>query len=83
VGPKGAAELLRRFGTLEGVLAAGRFGAQAEKLRLYRSIATMNASAPLPSIDIQMPTWDKASALARAWGLNQLGDRLIVLANSK
>jgi DNA polymerase-1 len=76
VGPKGAADLLRRYGTLEDILAAGRFPAEAGMLRLYRSIATMNAAAPLPSLDSQTPTWTKASALVRTWGLNQLADRL-------
>src|SRR5205807_4802210 len=37
VGPKGAASLLRRHGSLEAALAQGSFAAQAEKLRLYRS----------------------------------------------
>ena len=37
VGPVGAASLLKRYGTLEKILAAGRFAAQAEKLRLYNS----------------------------------------------
>src|SRR5215471_11770618 len=50
VGPKGAADLLRRYGTLEGILAAGLFPTQAEMLRLYRSMTTMNTSAPLPSL---------------------------------
>jgi len=76
VGPKGAADLLRRHGTLEGVLAAGLFPKQAKDLRLYRSIATMDASAPLPPLSDQQPTWDDASALARRWELNQLADRL-------
>ena len=34
VGPKGAATLLRRYGSLEVALAAGCFTAQAEALRL-------------------------------------------------
>jgi DNA polymerase-1 len=76
VGPKGAASLLRRYGSLEAALAQGSFAAQAEQLRLYRSIATMDASAPLPSLDDQTPTWDAAAALAREWELNQLADRL-------
>jgi 5'-3' exonuclease len=80
VGPKGAADLLRRYGTLEGILAAGRLAAEAEMLRLYRSIAAMNAAAPLPSLDSQTPTWAKASALVRTWGLNQLADRLLETA---
>jgi DNA polymerase I len=76
VGPKGAASLLRRYGSLEGALEQGSFAAQAEKLRLYRSIATMDASAPLPPLDDQTPTWGTAAALAREWELNQLADRL-------
>jgi DNA polymerase-1 len=82
VGPKSAADLLRRHGTLEGILAAGRFPAQAEMLRLFRSIATINPSAPLPPIGIHTPTWASASVLARAWGLNHLADRLVALAGS-
>jgi DNA polymerase-1 len=76
VGPKGAASLLRRYGSLEAALAQGSFAAQAENLRLYRSLATMDASAPLPPLDDQTPTWNAAAALAREWELNQLADRL-------
>jgi DNA polymerase-1 len=76
VGPKGAADLLRRYRSLDAILAAGLFPAQAEALRLYRSIATMNASAPIPALPDQTPTWSKAADLARAWGLDQLADRL-------
>jgi DNA polymerase-1 len=79
VGPKGAASLLRRHGSLEAALAQGSFAVQAEKLRLYRSIATMDASAPLPPPDDQTPTWEVAAALARDWELNQLADRLASL----
>src|SRR5262249_34218631 len=80
VGPKGAADLLHRHGSLEGVLGTGRFATQAKIMRLYKSIATMDAWAPLPSLATQAPTWGKASDLARAWGLNQLADRLEKLA---
>ena len=80
VGPKGAADVLREHGSLEDALAAGRFAAQAEELRLYRRIATLDASAPLPRIDDQTPTWAEASALAEDWGLNQLAGRLAALA---
>ena len=76
VGAIGAATLLQRYGTLEAALAAGRFPAQAENLRLYRSIATMNKKAPLPSLRSQKPTWDMAAALAREWELKQLTRRL-------
>jgi DNA polymerase-1 len=80
VGASGAATLLQRYGTLEAALTAGRFPAQAESLRLYRLIATMNRKAPLPSLRTRKPTWSKAAALARKWELNQLARRLEELA---
>jgi 5'-3' exonuclease len=76
VGPKKAADVLRQYGSLEDALEAGRFGAEAADLRLYRRIATVDASAPLPPLNDQTPTWAEASALAREWGLNGLADRL-------
>ena len=76
VGAIGAAALLKKYGSLEAALTAGRFAAQAEKLRLFRSIATMDSKAPLPSLRSQKPTWQKAAALAREWELNQLAARL-------
>jgi len=80
VGPAGAASLIRRYGSLEAVLKAGRFPKQAAELRLYKSIATMDRKAPLPKLPDQTPTWDKAAALASGWGLNALAGRLDVLA---
>jgi DNA polymerase-1 len=79
VGPKSAASLLRRYGSLEAALADGKFAAQAGQLRLYRRVATMDASAPLPALPDQTPSWDKAAALAREWDLNRLADRLTEL----
>ena len=79
VGPRGAASLLRRYDSLEAALAQGSFAAQAEQLRLYRSIATMDASAPLPPLDDQTPTWGAAAELAREWELNQLANRLAAI----
>jgi DNA polymerase-1 len=80
VGPKTAAGLLVKYGSLDKLLAAGRFAGQAKELRLYRSIATMDRSAPLPSLKNQLPTWERASALAREWDLNRLADCLAELA---
>lgn len=75
VGPKGAAALLRKYKTLEAALEAGCFASQADQLRLYRSIATMDRAAPLPSLRNQKPTWLNAARLAREWALNRLADR--------
>jgi DNA polymerase-1 len=82
VGAVGAATLLRKHGTLEAAIAAGRFPTQADQLRLYRRIATMDASAPLPPLTEQTPTWNKAAALAREWELGRLADRLEELARA-
>jgi DNA polymerase-1 len=76
VGPKGAATLLRTYGSLEGILAEGRFPEQAEALRLYKNLATMDATAPVPELGDQVPTWDQAAGLARGWELNRLARRL-------
>jgi DNA polymerase-1 len=82
IGPKKAADILRQHTTLEDALAAGRFAAEAEDLRLYRRIAALDASAPLPPLEDQKPTWAEASSLTRDWGLNQLADRLERLSSS-
>ena len=80
IGPKKAAELLAQYGTLEDVLAAGRFAAEAEDLRLFRRIAQMDASAPLPPLKPQTPTWVEASSFASDLGLRQLAERLASVA---
>ena len=80
VGPAGAASLICRYGSLEAVLKAGRFPKQAAELKLYKSIATMDRKAPLPKLPDQTPTWAKAAALARGWGLEALAGRLELLA---
>jgi DNA polymerase I len=75
VGPKTAAEVLRRFGSLEAALEAGRFAGQADELRLYRRIAAMDRTAPVPEVPDRQPDWRAASALLRDWGVTQLADR--------
>jgi DNA polymerase-1 len=80
VGPKGAAALLRKYATLDEAFAAGQLTSQADQLRLYRHIATMDPAAPLPALDDQVPTWQKAAALARDWELNRLAERFEQLA---
>ena len=80
IGPKKAAEIVRQYGSLEAALAAGRFGAEAESLRLYKRMATMDAAAPLPSLASAEPTWRRGAELASAWGLGALAGRLEALA---
>jgi len=76
VGPKSAASVLREYGTLEAALAAGRFPAIADDLRLYGRIAAMDANAPLPELQATPPDWARAEAAARELGLGALARRL-------
>ncbi|MFL5930876.1 MAG: 5'-3' exonuclease H3TH domain-containing protein [Gaiellaceae bacterium] len=80
VGPKTAATILKQYGSLDAALDAGRFPQQREELLLYRRIATLDASAPLPPLKDQSPTWAEASSLFRSWGMNQMADRLAARA---
>ncbi|HZK89098.1 MAG TPA: 5'-3' exonuclease H3TH domain-containing protein [Stellaceae bacterium] len=80
VGAKGAAALLRKYATLEDALVDGRFPVQASDLRMYRRIAAMDATAPLPPLDDQKPAWSETAALARNWELARLAERLEELA---
>ena len=82
VGPKTAASLLKRYPTLEAAISAGSFPSQAEDLRLYRRIAAMDPTAPLPPIPDAAPTWARAAALAREWELKALAERLTLLAKA-
>ena len=83
VGPKGAAALLRKYPTLEDAFTDGQLTGQADQLRLYHRIATMDATAPLPALDDQTPDWGGAAALAREWELNRLAQRLQELAKGE
>ena len=81
VGPVSAASLIKTYGSVEKLLAAGRFAAQAKNLRLYKKIATMDRKAPLPPLRDQKPKWTDAAKLARAWDLKNLAERLEALAS--
>jgi DNA polymerase-1 len=76
VGEKTAASLLGQYGSLEAMLAEGRFEAQADDLRLYRHIATLDAGAPLPAVVDAEPDWARAAAFAGELGLGALAGRL-------
>lgn len=82
VGAVGAANLLSRYPSLEDALAAGRFASQAEDLRLFLRIATMDRAVPLPPIPDRLPDWAGGAALATEWGLDMLSKRLAERAAS-
>jgi len=75
IGPKKAADLLAQYGTLEAMLGEGRFAAEADALRLYRRIATLDREAPLPPLPDVSPDWAAAAAHARELGLEGLARR--------
>jgi len=76
VGEKTAAALLQEHVTLDALLAAGRFEAEAAQLLAYRSIATMARDAPLPPIADHRPDWAAGAVAADALGLGRLAGRL-------
>ena len=81
VGPKTAASLLAQYGTLEAMLEEGRFAAQADELRMYKQMATLDASAPVPAVDDQVPKWAEASSFLRGLGMNAVADRVAAMAD--
>jgi DNA polymerase-1 len=82
VGAKTAASLLGTYGSLDAMLDAGRFSAEADKLRLYRRVATLDAKAPLPKLVDREPDWAAGAAAARDLGLDGLAGRLEEAARS-
>jgi DNA polymerase-1 len=82
VGAKTAASLLGTYGSLDAMLDAGRFSAEADKLRLYRRVATLDAKAPLPKLVDREPDWAACAAAVRELGLDGLAGRLEEAARS-
>ncbi len=82
IGPKKAADLLIQYGTLDAMLGEGRFAAEADALRLYREIATLDRSAPLPPLPDIDPDWKAAAEHARELGMNGLAGRFAEAATS-
>jgi DNA polymerase-1 len=75
IGEKRAAELLAQYESLDALLDAGRFASGADALRLYRRIATMDRTAPLPPLPDVTPDWAGAAAYARELGLPRVATR--------
>ena len=76
VGEKTAAALLAEYGSLDALLAAGRFAEEREALLLYRRVATLDPTAPLPPLPDRLPDWAAAAVAARELGLAGLASRL-------
>ena len=76
VGEKTAATLLQTFPDLESMLAEGRFETEAEQLRVFLRIATLDPSAPLPDIPDVDPDWAGGATAAEALGVGRLARQL-------
>jgi DNA polymerase-1 len=76
IGEKRAAELLARYGSLEAMLDEGRFEAEADALRLFRRIATLDRDAPVPPLPDAEPDWANGAAHVRELGLEGLASRI-------
>jgi DNA polymerase-1 len=76
IGEKRAADLLASFGSLEAMLREGRFAAEADALRSYLRIATMDRGAPLPPLPDVEPDWGAAARYVGELGLPGLARKL-------
>jgi DNA polymerase-1 len=76
IGAKRAADLLAQYGSLDAMLDEGRFATEADALRLYRAIATMDRTAPLPKKlpDVE-PDWAAGAEHARESGFDRVAAR--------
>jgi DNA polymerase-1 len=76
IGEKKAAELLAQYPSLDAMLADGRFAAEADALRLFRRLATLDRTAPLPPLPDRAPSWEAGAAYAGELGLAGLARNL-------
>jgi len=76
VGAKTAASLLQTYPDLDAMLAAGRFQAEAEKLLLFRQIATLDPAAPMPDVPDREPDWEACAQAADELGVPRLAGRM-------
>jgi len=76
VGAKNAASLLQTYQDLDAMLAAGRFQAEAEKLLLFRQIATLDPAAPMPDVPDREPDWEACARAADELGVPRLAGRM-------
>jgi 5'-3' exonuclease len=76
VGEKTAASLLQTYPDLEAMLADGRFQAEADRLRTFRRIATLDPTAPMPGLPDVEPDWAAGARAAEQLGASRLAARL-------
>lgn len=80
VGPKGAAALLLRYGTLDGVLESWPNAREIELARTFRDVATMRLDAPV-DLPTAPPDWHSGADALRRLGAPAAADRMAALAD--
>jgi DNA polymerase-1 len=75
IGPKSAAALILRHGTLEAVLAGWARSEEAEQVRLFREVVQMRSEVAV-SLPASGPNWSAGAAALRALGALHLADRV-------
>ena len=75
VGPGRAAGVLKKHGSLDAALESGGFPDQADALRDYLHIATLQYEAEIPELPDAEPDWSGAGDLLGEWGLNAASKR--------
>jgi hypothetical protein len=68
--------LLQAFPDLDAMIAAGRFEVEAAQLLVFRQIATLDPTAPLPDLPDVEPDWAAAARAAEGLGVARLATRL-------
>jgi DNA polymerase-1 len=76
VGEKTAATLLQTYAGLEAMIADGRFESEAEQLRTFLRIATLDPGAPLHDVPDCEPDWASGAAAAEGLGIPRLARQL-------
>jgi DNA polymerase-1 len=78
IGPKGAAELLLRYGTLERILEADARGlaAQGQQLLAFREMTCLRTDVAVELPESDPPAWAAGAAKLRELGAENLAERV-------
>lgn len=83
IGPKSAAALLLKHGTLDSLLDAWGRPKEAELALTFREVARMRPDVPVELPPSGPPDWPGGSAALRLLGANALADRVAALADGQ
>lgn len=79
IGPRTAASLLLRYGTLDGLVATWDGSPDVELALRFREVVTIRTDAPV-TLPTQPPDWRAGAEALRLLGANAIADRMAELA---